>query len=143
MLRLRVFRTMGRLTFGAYLIHPSVIRLSYGSMRHPFFTDDFRVVIDMRFFLFKFQSFHIDTLFHLLLFCPQYDSTMSAFVTSYALSFVVCMTVEMPFSIIQKLIFNKNVRPTEKTIYETTETEAIKLSKKLAETEAKTTKSFS
>lgn len=36
---------MGRLTFGAYLIHPSVIRLSYGSMSHPFFTDDFRVVI--------------------------------------------------------------------------------------------------
>lgn len=42
---MRIFRTMGRLTFGAYLIHPSVIRLSYGSMSHPFFTDDFRVVI--------------------------------------------------------------------------------------------------
>lgn len=43
-LRMQAFRTMGRLTFGAYLIHPSVIRLSYGSTRHPIFSDDFRVV---------------------------------------------------------------------------------------------------
>ncbi|XP_055315466.1 nose resistant to fluoxetine protein 6-like [Sitodiplosis mosellana] len=116
-LRMQAFRTMGRLTFGAYLIHPSVIRLSYGSMRHPFFADDFKV----------------------------YDSTVSAFVTSYALSFFVCMLIEMPFSIIQKLLFNRNGdnRRTEKTIYETTETEAIKLSKKIAETEEKTIKSFS
>lgn len=43
-LRLRIFRTMGRLTFGAYLIHPTLIRLSYGGMRSPFWTDDIRVV---------------------------------------------------------------------------------------------------
>lgn len=43
-LRMQMFRTMGRLTFGAYLIHPSVIRFLYGSMRHPSYTDDFRVV---------------------------------------------------------------------------------------------------
>ncbi|XP_031617702.1 nose resistant to fluoxetine protein 6-like [Contarinia nasturtii] len=113
-LRMQVFRTMGRLTFGAYLIHPSVIRASYGSMRHPFFTDDFRV----------------------------YDNTVSAFVTSYVLSFFVCMLIEMPFSIIQKLIFNRDSNRSEKTIYETTETEAIKLSKKMVEVEEKTIKSF-
>lgn len=53
------------------------------------------------------------------------------------------MLIEMPFSIIQKLLFNRDTRTTEKTIYETTETEAIKLSKKIAETEEKTIKSFS
>lgn len=73
----------------------------------------------------------------------QIDSTISAFVASYTLSFFVCMCVEMPFSIIQKLIFNRNDRRTEKTIYETTETDAIKLSKKIAETAEKTAKSFS
>lgn len=68
---------------------------------------------------------------------------MSAFVTSYALSFFMCMVIEMPFSIIQKLLFSRENRQTEKTIYETTETEAIKLSKKMAETEEKTAKPFS
>lgn len=48
----------------------------------------------------------------------------------------------MPFSIIQKLLFSRDNRQTEKTIYETTETEAIKLSKKIAESEAKTPKPF-
>lgn len=43
-LRLGAFRTMGRLTFGAYLIHPTYIRLMYGSMRSPFWTDDIKVV---------------------------------------------------------------------------------------------------
>lgn len=43
-LRLPFFRTMGRLTFCAYLIHPTLIRLSYGSMRSPFWSDDIRVV---------------------------------------------------------------------------------------------------
>lgn len=50
MLRLQAFRTMGRLTFGAYLIHPTIIRLMYGNMRSPFWTDDFRVVIISSFF---------------------------------------------------------------------------------------------
>lgn len=54
------------------------------------------------------------------------------------------MLIEMPFSIIQKLLFNRESKHrTEKTIYETTETEAIKLSKKIAESEDKTIKSFS
>lgn len=53
------------------------------------------------------------------------------------------MVIEMPFSIIQKLLFNRSPRVSEKTIYETTESEAIKLSKKIAENEAKTGKSFS
>lgn len=52
------------------------------------------------------------------------------------------MFVEMPFSIIQKFLFRDN-RPTEKTIYETTETEAIKLSKKMAESDEKSTKVLS
>lgn len=72
----------------------------------------------------------------------QLDNTVSAFFTSYALSFIVCMLIEMPFSIIQKLLLGRDNRQTEKTIYETTETEAIKLSKKIAESEAKTTKPF-
>lgn len=53
------------------------------------------------------------------------------------------MVIEMPFSIIQKLIFNRDNRPAEKTIYETTEAEAIKLSKKIAESDEKVTKPIS
>lgn len=138
LLRMQVFRTLGRLTFGAYLIHPSVIRLSYGSMRHPFFTDDYRLV-RMRPLKMLYCSNHWlinDRLFQ------QFDRTLSAFVTSYLLSFFVVMTIELPFSTIQKLLFNRNDRKEEKTIYETTETEAIKLSKKIAESEAKIIKPF-
>lgn len=58
--------------------------------------------------------------------------------------------VEMPFSIIQKLLLRPNSKEQrEKTspIYETTEVEAIKLSKKIADCEAggdkTTTKAFS
>lgn len=50
--------------------------------------------------------------------------------------------VEIPFSVIQKLMFNRTERPAEKTIYETTEAEAMKLSKKIAECEDKPAKTF-
>lgn len=67
---------------------------------------------------------------------------MASFVTSYFFSFLVCLLVEMPFSVIQKLMFNRNTERPEKTIYETTEAEAMKLSKKIAECEEKPAKTF-
>lgn len=76
------------------------------------------------------------------MFIQQFDRTLSAFVTSYLLSFFVALTIELPFSTIQKLLFNRNDRKAEKTIYETTESEAIKLSKKIAESDVKTIKPF-
>lgn len=63
---------------------------------------------------------------------------------------IMCLVIEMPFSILQKLLFSRDNEdePKEKpsTIYETTEAEAIKLSKKIADCEGggdKTTKAFS
>lgn len=79
--------------------------------------------------------------FFFLFFCIvslQFDMTVASFVTSYIMSFIVCLVVEMPFSVIQKLMFSRNIKRTEKpTIYETTESEAMKLSKKIAECEEK------
>lgn len=56
----------------------------------------------------------------------------------------------MPFSILQKILFSRDNERDQKekasTIYETTEAEAIKLSKKIADCEGggeKTTKAFS
>lgn len=43
-LRQPIFRTLGRLTFGAYLIHPAVIRISYGNIRQPVYGSDFKIV---------------------------------------------------------------------------------------------------
>lgn len=58
--------------------------------------------------------------------------------------------IEMPFSILQKILFSRESDGDQKekasTIYETTEAEAIKLSKKIADCEGggeKTTKAFS
>lgn len=58
--------------------------------------------------------------------------------------------IEMPFSILQKILFSRDNERDQKekasTIYETTEAEAIKLSKKIADCEGggeKTTKAFS
>lgn len=39
-----IFRTMGRLTFGAYLIHPAVLRVSYGYLRQPVYGTDMKIV---------------------------------------------------------------------------------------------------
>lgn len=39
-----IFRTLGRLTFGAYLIHPAIIRVSYGNLRQPIYGSDFKIV---------------------------------------------------------------------------------------------------
>lgn len=57
----------------------------------------------------------------------------------------MCLAIEMPFSIIQKMMFaSRSSNHSEKTIYETTEAEAIKLSKKIAECEGeKPMKAFS
>lgn len=61
----------------------------------------------------------------------------------------MCLMIEMPFSILQKILFGRESDSDSKekasTIYETTEAEAIKLSKKIAECEGggdKTTKAF-
>lgn len=58
------------------------------------------------------------------------------------MSFLLCMAVEMPFSVIQKYLFNRDRHSNDKTIYETTEVEAIKLSKNISDIDAKTNKSF-
>lgn len=79
---------------------------------------------------------------HFSLSVLQFDMTLASFVTSYLASFSVCLMVEIPFSVIQKLMFNRTERPAEKTIYETTEAEAMKLSKKIAECEDKPAKTF-
>lgn len=62
---------------------------------------------------------------------------------------IMCLMIEMPFSILQKILFARENDGDQKekgaTIYETTEAEAIKLSKKIADCEGgeKTTKAFS
>lgn len=68
---------------------------------------------------------------------------MSAFVTSYFLSAVVCLAIEMPFSVLQKRLFHRDSPQTDKTIYETAEPETIKLSKTINDLDAKTNKLFS
>lgn len=62
---------------------------------------------------------------------------------------ILCLAIEMPFSILQKIMFGRESNNDQKekasTIYETTEAEAIKLSKKIADCEGggdKTTKAF-
>lgn len=39
-----IFRTMGRLTFGAYLIHPAVLRMCHGYIRQPVYGTDMKIV---------------------------------------------------------------------------------------------------
>lgn len=43
-LRLPIFRTLGRLTFAAYIVHPLIIRLCSGSTRTPFSFSYLKVV---------------------------------------------------------------------------------------------------
>lgn len=35
---------MGRLTFGAYLIHPVILRVSHGYIRQPIYATDMKIV---------------------------------------------------------------------------------------------------
>lgn len=79
----------------------------------------------------------------------QFDNTVASYCVSYFLSLIVCLVIEMPFSILQKQLFAREDEGDQKektsTIYETTEAEAIKLSKKIADCEGggeKTTKAF-
>lgn len=40
-----MFRTMSRLTFGVYLIHPDIMRATLASQRHPIYASDIKIVI--------------------------------------------------------------------------------------------------
>lgn len=42
--RMPVFRALGRLTFGAYLIHPVVARVMNGNIRSPIYVSRLRMV---------------------------------------------------------------------------------------------------
>lgn len=42
-----MFRTMGRLTFGAYLVHLDVIRASYGFTRQPIYGAEMEIVSEI------------------------------------------------------------------------------------------------
>lgn len=130
-MRMQIFRTMGRLTFGAYLIHPSILRIFYGSIRQPVYTDDYRMVVFSLSLSLPQNQSAID--FNGILFCFQYDLTISLYVTAYILSFILCLAVELPCSVIQKWIFNRDTKKVDKTIYEQTEPETIKLSKNINE----------
>lgn len=56
----------------------------------------------------------------------------------------MCLAVEMPFSVIQRRLFQRESMATNKTIYDTREPETIKLSKTIAvAAEARINKSFS
>lgn len=63
----------------------------------------------------------------------QIESVVSTYFIAYFLSLVMCVCVELPFSVLQKQMFNKDKRPTEntQTVYETNGPETRKLSKNL------------
>lgn len=55
-LRLPIFRVLGRLTFAAYLIHPTVMRLSFGSLRTPIYVTHLNMVC---LYWFYYKTSHI------------------------------------------------------------------------------------
>lgn len=133
------FRILGRLTFGAYLIHPSILRMSFGTVHDPIYSSDMLLVSTPPSHLLsvpnKKDSFSNFSIF-------QWNISLSTYITSYALSAIVCLAVEMPFSVLQKRLFQRESMATNKTIYDTREPETIKLSKTLRETDARINKSF-
>lgn len=134
--RLPIFHTMGKLTFGAYLIHPAVIRVGYGNMRQPGYGSDARIVsipcVITNFCERKAYLFTISSYF-------QLEVLVSSYYISYLLSIILSLAIEIPFSVLQRHLFRRDINqgPT-KTIYETTNpAEVRKLSKSLNELELK------
>lgn len=69
-----IFRTLGRLTFCAYLIHPAIIRLSIGDLRQPLYASDATIVVQV----------------------------FAVFLLSYIAALLLCLGLEMPTSALQR-----------------------------------------
>lgn len=65
----------------------------------------------------------------------QIEALVSTYFIAYFLSLIMCVCVELPFSVLQKQLFNKEKRPTEstQTVYGNSEPESRKLSKNLSD----------
>lgn len=61
---------------------------------------------------------------------------------AYFLSFLLCLSIELPFSVLQKQLFGRDNQSTVKTIYETADGEATKLSKNMPDVEMKNKLNF-
>lgn len=69
-----IFRSLGRLTFCAYLIHPAVIRLAIGNLRQPIYASDMTIVVQV----------------------------FAVFALSYIAALILCLGLELPTSALLK-----------------------------------------
>lgn len=118
--RMPVFQVMGKLTFGAYLVHANILRISIGQLHRLIYTNSFEVVGPLRLFS---QQEKLLSIFH---FHYQIQLSISILVLSYIFSFLLYMAVEMPFAIICKHMLVDQNR-SKKSIFDTTKVDATLL----------------
>ncbi|KAJ6641727.1 Nose resistant to fluoxetine protein 6 [Pseudolycoriella hygida] len=76
-----IFRSLGRLTFCAYLIHPAIIRLCTGNLRQPIYASDVTILVQV----------------------------FAVFVLSYIAAIMLCMGLELPTSALQRHFAGKEL----------------------------------
>lgn len=75
-----IFRSLGRLTFCAYLIHPAIIRLCIGNLRQPIYASDETIVVQV----------------------------FAVFALSYTAALFLCLGLELPTSALQRHFAGKD-----------------------------------
>lgn len=76
-----IFRSLGRLTFCAYLIHPAIIRLCIGSLRQPIYASDETILVQV----------------------------FAVFVLSYTAALFLCLGLELPTSALLRHFAGKDI----------------------------------
>ncbi|XP_065086708.1 nose resistant to fluoxetine protein 6-like [Ochlerotatus camptorhynchus] len=74
-----MFRPLGKITYAVYLCHLFVIRATFGNIRQPIYVSDVRILV----------------------------ATSSTLVLSYIMGLLLCLGIEIPFSNLQKQLFDK------------------------------------
>ena len=97
LLSAKIWIPFSRLTHCAYLVHPIVMAVFYGSRTHAF---DFSTYLIVRHLIL------ISSNLLLILYIFQIYFTISHIVVTYVIAFIVSLLIESPFIAISKLFFS-------------------------------------